>query len=30
MAEWLQLIGIFLLAFVVGNMIRRKLGGGGW
>ena len=28
MLEWLQLIGLFLLAMVVGNIIRRKIGGG--
>lgn len=29
MMEWLQLIGLFLLAMVVGNIVRRKFGGGG-
>ncbi len=29
MMEWLQLIGLFLLAMVVGNIIRGKFGGGG-
>jgi len=29
MLEWLQLVGLFLLAMVVGNIIRRKMGGGG-
>ena len=29
MMEWLQLIGLFLLAMVVGNIVRHKLGGGG-
>ncbi len=29
MMEWLQLIGLFVLAMIVGNLIRRKMGGGG-
>lgn len=29
MLEWLQLIGLVLLGLVVGNMVRRKFGGGG-
>lgn len=29
MMEWLQLIGLFLLAMVVGNIVRSKFGGGG-
>ncbi len=27
--EWLQLIGLILLGLVVGNLVRRKIGGGG-
>ncbi len=27
--EWLQLIGLILLGLVVGNVVRRKIGGGG-